>query len=223
MLIRKTSGIYKILNTKTGDFYIGSAVDICKRWRLHLFHLRTGTHCNQHLQRSWDKYGSSKFFFSVLCFVDDKSALLEKEQMFLDKENPTFNICRKAGSALGRKATEESRRNMSNAQKGHGVTEEARKNMSISHLGKPSNRVYVTSDETKKKLSLAHAGKTLTAEHRLAIGRAMSLRRLTEDHKKKIGIANKLTPHRRGFKHSEETIRRMSKPHKKKSHAETDI
>jgi len=40
------SGIYKIANKVTGDFYIGSAVDINKRWNQHKFLLKKQKHYN---------------------------------------------------------------------------------------------------------------------------------------------------------------------------------
>jgi hypothetical protein len=45
----KQSGIYKIVNTVTGKFYLGSAVNVFARWKCHRRNLRT-SHIGQ---KSW--------------------------------------------------------------------------------------------------------------------------------------------------------------------------
>jgi predicted GIY-YIG superfamily endonuclease len=49
------SGIYKIVNTKTGKIYIGSAQNIKCRFGNHLSELRRGVHHSIHLQNSYNK------------------------------------------------------------------------------------------------------------------------------------------------------------------------
>lgn len=44
-----TSGVYAITNTATGKRYIGSAVNIKKRWREHLHNLRKNKHHSKKL------------------------------------------------------------------------------------------------------------------------------------------------------------------------------
>ena len=45
------SGIYEILNTVNGKRYIGSAVNLAKRWKEHRTGLNRKDHANQILQR----------------------------------------------------------------------------------------------------------------------------------------------------------------------------
>ena len=45
--------IYRIRNILTGKFYIGSSIDIERRWHEHRLHLRTDRHANKHLQNAW--------------------------------------------------------------------------------------------------------------------------------------------------------------------------
>jgi group I intron endonuclease len=59
-------GIYRIVNTVTGVFYIGSSKNIPCRWRTHLKQLRHNTHGNQKLQNSWNKHGEQAFSFEVI-------------------------------------------------------------------------------------------------------------------------------------------------------------
>jgi group I intron endonuclease len=138
------SGIYKIESKIHPErFYIGSAVNIADRWRLHLLELRRNNHRNSRLQNHYNKYGDSDFSFSILLGCD-KQDLLKIEQYFLDSCNPWFNICKTAGSKLGVKATEETRRKLS-----------------VSHKGKPSNmKGKRHTKEAKEQNRLKHIGKT---------------------------------------------------------------
>jgi group I intron endonuclease len=54
------------------------------------------------------KYGYLSFNLDILEYCD-KDSLIEREQYYLDMLNPTYNICKKAGSSLGRIVTTETR------------------------------------------------------------------------------------------------------------------
>jgi len=60
------SGIYKISSIDTGDFYIGSSINIKDRWIRHKKDLNKNRHHSIFLQRAWNKYGKSNFLFEVL-------------------------------------------------------------------------------------------------------------------------------------------------------------
>ena len=68
-------GIYQIKNIETGDKYIGSSVDILRRFHHHKYYLRKGNHVNPHLQRAWNKYGGDKFEFAPLVYCKEKTSL----------------------------------------------------------------------------------------------------------------------------------------------------
>ena len=63
--MRDVSGVYKITNKITNDFYIGSSKDIYKRWNRHKNELNKKKHINIILQRAWNKYGSDNFLFEI--------------------------------------------------------------------------------------------------------------------------------------------------------------
>lgn len=115
------SGIYKITNKENGKFYVGSAQNLRRRKNSHLNCLKRGVHDNEHLQRSYDKYGIDSFDFSIieLCEID---ALLEREQYYLDQYfglNECYNMSRYASHPMkGRKHTKETREKMSASAKG---------------------------------------------------------------------------------------------------------
>lgn len=98
------SGIYQIMNKKNFRIYIGSAVNLEKRWNKHKNCLQKGIHENRYLQNAWILYGESVFEFSEIEFVE-KEDLIQREQYYLDLLNPEYNICKIAGNTLGQKPT----------------------------------------------------------------------------------------------------------------------
>ncbi|MCX6750441.1 MAG: NUMOD3 domain-containing DNA-binding protein [Candidatus Pacearchaeota archaeon] len=151
------SGIYEILNTENGKKYIGSAVNIRKRWNYHLSMLRREIHPNKHLQRAFDKYGEGAFQFIVLERILFSEGLIPLEQKYLNKLKPEYNIVPTAGNNLGMKFTEEIRNKISKAKKGQHwkVSEEGRKNMSEAKKGNSNTKGkhWNLSEETKRHIS----------------------------------------------------------------------
>ena len=80
------TGTYKIRNIVNNKIYVGSAVDIKKRWRDHKWYLKENKHHNPHLQSSYNKYGKQNFEFSIEleCVTDD---LLDNETSLMLKYN----------------------------------------------------------------------------------------------------------------------------------------
>lgn len=98
------SGIYQIENKVTGKLYVGSAWNCWLRKTGHFNKLRANKHHSIKLQRSFNKYGEENFKFSIIEFCDEE-LLLNREQFWLDKLKPFYNICRIAGSSRGRKSS----------------------------------------------------------------------------------------------------------------------
>jgi group I intron endonuclease len=71
-------GIYKIENIVNGKIYVGSSIDISKRFYKHLWMLRKGVHDNCHLQNSFNEYGENSFKFSILEFCDEKDLVIRE-------------------------------------------------------------------------------------------------------------------------------------------------
>lgn len=171
------TGIYEIRNVKNGRRYIGSAVNVSKRWREHLRQLEDGNHHSQFMQRCWNKNGEESFIFRVI-LACDKENLIMYEQAFLDFHQPEYNSAKLAGSQLGYRHSDESRKKMSKSRK-----------------GKPSPRKGVKlSDETKLKISINRKGKGgsgWTQERRDKISAATKGRVITEEQRAKISSALK--------------------------------
>ena len=92
----KISGVYKITNTVTGDFYIGSSNDVKRRCTEHKCPSRWKQHPNNPMYQDMRKYGTDSFVFEILAEVEaDK--LKEAEQQFIETLNPTYNSNRANG------------------------------------------------------------------------------------------------------------------------------
>lgn len=103
-------GIYMIKsNTHPERVYIGSAVDLKKRWWSHVSDLRLNRHSNSRLQNHYNKYGISDLSFCIVLYGCKKEDLLIYEQKYIDEYHPWFNICKIAGNRLGVKASESTR------------------------------------------------------------------------------------------------------------------
>lgn len=88
--MEKISAVYKITNTITGDFYIGSSKDVKKRWAEHKRLSVWKKHSNNPMYLDMRKYGVDKFVFEILAEVEEGS-LKETEQQFIEKLKPTYN------------------------------------------------------------------------------------------------------------------------------------
>jgi group I intron endonuclease len=77
-------GVYKILNVKTGKWYVGSVpkASFKKRFDQHLNHLIANQHENKYLQNSFNKHGAKNFKFIILEELTEN--ILQREQWYLD-------------------------------------------------------------------------------------------------------------------------------------------
>ena len=99
------SGIYKITNTITGDFYIGSSKNIKNRWAYHKKPSNWKRCSNNPMYLDMKKYGVDKFVFEILEILEEVEIekLKETEQQFIEKLKPTYNSNRANGLDFERK------------------------------------------------------------------------------------------------------------------------
>ena len=88
--MNKISAVYKITNTITGDFYIGSSKNVKKRWMNHKCPSTWDRCPNNQLYLDMQKYGTNKFVFEILTEVEADS-LKELEQQFIETLKPSYN------------------------------------------------------------------------------------------------------------------------------------
>lgn len=90
----KYSGVYCIENSGgvEGVYrYIGSSIDLYQRMHKHGSLLRHNVHPNNKLQESWNNLEEEKFECYVIEFCN-KEILTKREQLWIDKLNPFYNI-----------------------------------------------------------------------------------------------------------------------------------
>lgn len=163
----RDGGVYALVNTENGKLYIGSAVRFRRRWAVHVNRLKEHKHSNPHLQSAWDLYGESSFEWRVLEIVVDPTTLCLQEQGWIDRMGVCdplkgYNILRIAGSRLGQKASEETRRKLREAQKRR------------VHPG------YLT-DEHRAALSASRTGQKWTDKQRTSIMSALDAKEYTPE------------------------------------------
>lgn len=208
------TGIYYIQNIDNGKMYIGSAVYITDRWRVHKFHLRKGDHPNIYLQSTWNKNGEDVFIFGII-EETNRETLLEREQYWIDFYNTCdrevgYNLAPVAGSMLGYRHTEETKEKLRKAgfpkrhipwNKGKKMTGEYKENhakASAKRKGVPSTRKNFThSEESRKKISEAGKGRACSDEtrkkHSIAnTGKKLKMPEGWRDNMKKVWVKRKL-------------------------------
>ena len=65
-------GIYLIRNKINNKVYVGQSVNIKDRWSNHKRELEKGIHYNDHLQKSYNKYGKINFEFKVIEYCEEE-------------------------------------------------------------------------------------------------------------------------------------------------------
>ena len=84
----KISGVYKITNIITGEFYIGSSCNIEKRWASHKIPSAHKKHPNSKLYKDMAKYGRDNFTIEV---IEETDNLREREQYYIKRLKPSYN------------------------------------------------------------------------------------------------------------------------------------
>lgn len=149
------SGIYAIINIVNDKHYIGSAVNLKIRRRLHTNELKRNEHKNLKLQNSWNANWPFHFIFVILEHCE-KNNLIQREQFWIDCLAPEYNINKIAGSMLGHRHDTATRIKMSANQN---RSEECKKRRSEGQLGKKQTKQHINNMIASKK-GFRHSQKT---------------------------------------------------------------
>lgn len=166
--------IYSIRNTSNDKLYIGSTINLKKRWREHKWSLNNNRHHSPHLQKAWFKYGPEVFVWDILHEVKDDKCLVDEEQIFLDAFQPEYNVLKQAQNRLGVKHSEKTKQKLSKLYKGKTFEERFGKKRAeeIKEKIKNSNKNKIVSSETKQKISEAKSGILLSEKTKQKISEA---------------------------------------------------
>ena len=107
-----TCGIYKIVNTATGQCYVGQSQRVKKRIKEHFRLLRGNKHTNPHLQHAYNKYGAASFYGELEIECEGHAEMDELENAFLTgaawfEEKTVYNIADFAKAPMRGKAHSE--------------------------------------------------------------------------------------------------------------------
>lgn len=172
------SGIYKWTNKLTNDAYIGQSVNLKNRFINYFNSSYLNNRGTLIINRALIKYGYSNFSLEILEYCD-KADLTSREQYYIDKLNPKYNILKIAGSSSGYKHTEETKKKISEALKeirkgensywyGRTMSEETKVSMSLKKTGE-NNHMYgkTHTEETKELIRQKALGKKHSEETKL--------------------------------------------------------
>ena len=132
--MEKISGVYKIENIITGDFYIGSSKDVKNRWVTHKCPSQWKARPNSLLYKDMQKYGVENFRFQIICYVMP-DYLKQTEQEFIEMLHPSYNNYNANGIDTERKRKSQ---------------EKAQRKYNQSNRGKETHRKYYQSDKGMK-------------------------------------------------------------------------
>ena len=92
----KISAVYRIINTVTGDFYIGSSKNVKHRLANHKCPSTWNECPNNPMYIDMKQYGLDKFEFQIIAEVEAEK-LKEAEQHYIETLKPTYNNRRADG------------------------------------------------------------------------------------------------------------------------------
>lgn len=174
-------GIY-IIEGKDGSAYVGSSINIRKRYKEHVNDLKANRHRNIHLQRSYNKHGAAFFSFRMLEILDSTDNILYYEQLWIDiiftslDRTQIINIAPKAGNTLGRKHSEETKQKIRLKALGRKKSDQERLTKSIQLKGNTYAKGYKHSEETRQKVTAAALGRKHTEETKRKMSEAAKRR-----------------------------------------------
>jgi group I intron endonuclease len=226
-------GIYRLVNLINLKSYIGKTIDSSIRFSEHINSLLKNNHINEHLQKSWNKYGKSNFIFEFLekC-QENELDLREKYWITYYKTYLREYGYNKTFGGTGGKLTPESLKKMSNSLKGRTFSEEYKKNLSKIMIGKNSGenngmygKIPWNKGETKETSSIVRRysisikkrwenenhpslNKERSEETKTKISNSLKGKKKSEKHKENLSLVN------RGKILSTETRNKMSQSRK---------
>lgn len=186
--ILRCAGVYAITSLACRRIYVGSSVNIGRRWIWHRAELHRGRHCAKKLQDVWMLHGEKNLSFAILEIVTEVGELRAREQYWLDFLSAadyglnTLHMVDNLGPW-----TRERRAAMSAKRMGHPVSAETREKLRQANLGKKTH-----TEESKAKLRAANLGKKMSAD---AIARTAAYwtgRTHSPETRQKISAAHKL-------------------------------
>lgn len=175
---KEQSGIYLWENKDNGKIYIGSSIDLSRRFTSYYNSNHLSKYPTRYIHNALLKEGYSAFRLYILEYCN-KEDLIKREQYYFDLLEPEYNICTTAGSSLGRLHHEDSKVKI-------------RESKLNTNLGKDNHFWGKThTEEAKIKMAKSKFSKTLSNKIKEKISETMTGRNLTEEHRTNLSLAKK--------------------------------
>ncbi len=136
--IPNSGGVYRIKNIKNGRCYVGSTTRLRHRSNDHFSRLKNGNHHSRHMQNSFNKNGEDNFVFEVLEYCNGGiDYIRSREDWWIEALDATN---RKSGYNIRPDAnmvshSEETRKKISEIQRGKIIPPEVKAKMSAAQIG----------------------------------------------------------------------------------------
>lgn len=154
-------------NIITMKSYIGSSVHLSRRFKDYFnrsYLLREGQKNKSIIYRALLKYGYSKFKLNIVEYCEI-SVLIEREQYYIDKLKPEYNILKVAGSLAGFKHSMFSRERMRIARLGKSVSETTKLKLSSNKQALSVKITNINTGNTKVFPSIRSSAKFFEIQH----------------------------------------------------------
>jgi hypothetical protein len=180
--LQEKPGVYKIRNKVSEKLYIGSSVNVYRRFYRHRQVLREELLENLRIKEDCEKYGIDSFEFEVIEYCE-KDILKKREQFYFEKLCPQYNVWKSVYSATDREYTDEQIENFKKIKHPIKDKEAFKKKLKIAWITRKAGpdfkekhgnarRGISHSEETKLKMSMMRKGKTKSSEWKVKIGKS---------------------------------------------------
>lgn len=153
------SGVYVFYNKLNGKRYVGSSKNLDHRRKCHYSDLKCQRNLNHNLQDDYNMFGKDAFGFKIIELCPEEN-LIEREQFWMDKLQPEYNINKLAGKSVEEYARTDNAlsKRVESWKRNHALGKHKKRNP-VRLIGK-DNPMYGKnlSNEQKKHLSEINTG-----------------------------------------------------------------
>ena len=146
-------GVYMIMNIVTKKRYVGSTINVYKRYYRHRQVWREQINDNIRMLEDAKKYGVESFVIGVIEYCE-KEYLLQKEQLYFEKYKPEYNVWKWVFNAKNRAYTKEQIESF----KGHKGPKDLKKFSEALKEAWKKRKAKFSAEELSKKMAEARRG-----------------------------------------------------------------